>query len=47
MTFDLYEKDGNEIDNCRVVGYFVSDTFDFNVEEKKSQPMTTTTLRNR
>jgi hypothetical protein len=42
-----YEKDGNEIDNCRVVGYFVSDTFDFNVEEKKSQPMTTTTLRNR
>lgn len=42
-----YEKDGNEIDNCRVVGYFVSDTFDFNVEEKKSQPVTTTTLRNR
>lgn len=42
-----YEKDGNEIDNCRVVGYFVSDTFDFNIEEKKSQPMTTTTLRNR
>lgn len=28
-----YEKDGNEIDNCRAVGYFVSDSF--SVDKKK------------
>ena len=30
-----YEKDGLEIDNCRVVGYFVSDMFDFSEDKKK------------
>ena len=30
-----YEKDGVEIDNCRVVGYFVSDMFDFSEDKKK------------
>ena len=42
-----YEKDGNEIDNCRVVGYFMSDRIDFE-DKKKVQPVTinrTTSMR--